>query len=793
MSIRPALFVPLVVAACATDLEDTSTTSQELGPLITLRSYWSAANGDNALSTNPSFAPAGYSPVRIEGRIFSPDAPRPTDTIPLWTWYGAARGDYMTTTNPYWSGGPGDVRNNYSFVRLEGYVHSNDVAGTVPLQLWWSSSRADNNTTTDPRFTVDPTVTRSPDYGFARNEGYVFPTGEQTPSKKENFRWGELGNAPRGERDLLVLLLDYPDVPMRHAPVVIDNLMFGPSYPNVRDYTNVASQRRFTWRRGAVLGPYAYPDDPQTSANEASYYDSWNTAETTATTTLAFVHLRATSGKLVLADATRTFTPGGNGDQNKDTFAFHDLDGGTLDPGDRVAFKASNGKWVRDDGGTLRADATSTSSPATQFVITSAYARPIVDDDVVTLRSVATGRYLIEASATPESTNDELITTSNGIVSAANVFTIYKALCPNIERQAHTMIARADAAGYNFAVHDHDHNGVVDATELAIVVVVTNPVMGDGASTRPMSTFTLPSGLRIRTGWATSAGEDASFMTYAHELTHLAGTSHEMYRGVGTSMLSTMSATIFGEPDVMWTFMLDAWHRLRFGWVEPDIQALNTVGGISLQAVSTQLSTRPLVLYDPRRYDTFTKTGEYFILEYRDSSRAYDRDVGGPGGEGAGVVIWQVKEPAGDADVNVLLPSEANRQLWRATDGPITLRHADGGDSGFRVRLGAVPGSTNLLAVEWSRDGLVRPRVDTTPVDASPGESITVDGVFPFDDGSTVRLTNVSTGWMYWATVTVRGPTRITATIPATVPAGTYHLTVSCNGSHSNRHPIQVN
>jgi hypothetical protein len=240
MLLKRTLLIAMTLTSCTDVEEDLGETTQALGPVVTLRALWNPTTGDNALTSNASFAPAGYTAYRTEGRIFSPSAPRPPDTLPLWTWYGAARGDYMTTTNPYWDPATGTVRNNYTFVRFEGYVHALPVAGTHPLQMWWSPSRGDNFTTSDPRLTSDISQISTPDYDYVRADGYILPaTTPQAPMLKENFRWGDLGGTPggpRGARDLLVMRQKSRDVASVFTPVQIDALVFGPGFPNLRDY-----------------------------------------------------------------------------------------------------------------------------------------------------------------------------------------------------------------------------------------------------------------------------------------------------------------------------------------------------------------------------------------------------------------------------------------------------------------------------------------------------------------------------------------------------------------------------
>jgi len=99
---------------------------------VLLGSWWNARRGDNALTSNPEFRKRGpggaqnrdYRRFRDEGyvRAHNPCAPAPADAARLYTWYSESRGDYFTTSQHQWAGKPGDVRQGYRFVRVEGLV-----------------------------------------------------------------------------------------------------------------------------------------------------------------------------------------------------------------------------------------------------------------------------------------------------------------------------------------------------------------------------------------------------------------------------------------------------------------------------------------------------------------------------------------------------------------------------------------------------------------------------------------------------------------------------------------------
>lgn len=81
---------------------------------------------------------------------------REDDWVPLYLWFSPSRGDNFTTSDPRWAGNAGDVRPpDYQFVRVEGYVFSPDAPApprTVPLQSWYNERLEDNAVTSDPQF-----------------------------------------------------------------------------------------------------------------------------------------------------------------------------------------------------------------------------------------------------------------------------------------------------------------------------------------------------------------------------------------------------------------------------------------------------------------------------------------------------------------------------------------------------------------------------------------------------------------------------------------------------------------
>lgn len=83
-----------------------------------------------------------------------------------------------------------------------------------------------------------------------------------------------------GSRPLLVILVEYEDVPLRTPPATVERLVFGPGYPNVVQYYRAMSADRFTWARAGVVGPFRFRDNPRTRWNEALLACWWAIAGT---------------------------------------------------------------------------------------------------------------------------------------------------------------------------------------------------------------------------------------------------------------------------------------------------------------------------------------------------------------------------------------------------------------------------------------------------------------------------------------------------------------------------------
>lgn len=125
---------------------------------LSLSTWYSPSRGDYFTTSDPRWQGRpgdrrhpDYVFVRTEGRLFSPSAPQPANTKALYSWWSAERGDNFITADPAWQGKPGQVRNGYTCVRVEGYVLATRGTNSLPLRSWWNRDVKDNAASADPR------------------------------------------------------------------------------------------------------------------------------------------------------------------------------------------------------------------------------------------------------------------------------------------------------------------------------------------------------------------------------------------------------------------------------------------------------------------------------------------------------------------------------------------------------------------------------------------------------------------------------------------------------------------
>lgn len=164
----------------------------------------------------------------------------------------------------------------------------------VPLYSWWSPSRGDNFATTNPDWFGGPAPTAQ-GYGLSHIEGCLIPPAEaQPPDLPSAFGYGTMtarsaddrANAAsaRGRRPLLVILVEYSDVRLRHTRDHYERLFFGPAHPNSASYFAENSYGKFTWGNTGVVGPVRYPStrDEAAAAGTPPGTTSWSSTTTPA-------------------------------------------------------------------------------------------------------------------------------------------------------------------------------------------------------------------------------------------------------------------------------------------------------------------------------------------------------------------------------------------------------------------------------------------------------------------------------------------------------------------------------
>jgi M6 family metalloprotease-like protein len=251
-------------------------TAQRMVPLYT---WYSPSREDYFTTSDPYWAgmpgdqkSPDYAFVRIEGQVFNPRLPEP-DTMPLYSWWNAARGDNFLTSDPFWRGQPGQRRDGYTFSRIEGYIYRTPLAGTVPLHTFWNRNRQDNYATADALYGSS----RRPDgYVGPGVAGYILPPEQRAPHTLEDFGFGTLtvNNSPAiGRRPMLVLLVEFSDARFREGRdrAYYNRLIFGPGYPNIVDYYSENSSNLFTWQSAGTLGPIRAVDNRATPDDESTY------------------------------------------------------------------------------------------------------------------------------------------------------------------------------------------------------------------------------------------------------------------------------------------------------------------------------------------------------------------------------------------------------------------------------------------------------------------------------------------------------------------------------------------
>lgn len=629
----------------------------------TLRSYWNPSQLDNQCSASASLyttPTAGYAWYRNEGLVFSPSATSPAGHVGLkrlQRWYSPASGDYFTTTHSGWQGAAGQTRSpDYAWNAHEGWLFPNPVAGTSDLREYFSSARGDNFVTSDTRYNTYNSV---PGYISVGSQGYIVNDAYGQNDLIPKFNFGEMyvgGGAAVGIHRLQIILISYSDSPIRHTATQYQSLFFGSGFPNVNNAFWNNTMGSWLWSNPGIR-TIIPANDPDTTGDESKWRDVWDPTYAP----FLYLGLRTNSGANFVA------TPGGPGATCGagstgfgpwETFGLNDINGGNLISGDIVAFKAMNGTWLRVSGTSVLGDGASSATTDCRFTIfkiSGSAGTQVMNGDVVRLRSVSTGNYL---HAVGGGGGSLLCDTPPATLTAENLFTPLKTAVSYVV-QNREAIRAAVAGGMNLASFDDDGNGVVTDDEMQVFLIGASPTTAPGAGTRGIGAYAPPgSATTVNLNAIVGAGEDMSFATIIHELTHCIGAGYELYGAASINQnMAIMGATIYSNADDRQTYLHDPWTRMRFGWLHPRIFSLSDAGASTYLEVSDAypetINKRPVLLVDPLRFNFSTGEGEYFMLEYRNpnlSATSYDTNSAGQG-----LYIWQCK--TGPGGTNIVISS----------------------------------------------------------------------------------------------------------------------------------------
>ncbi|MGA9777239.1 MAG: HEAT repeat domain-containing protein [Limisphaerales bacterium] len=178
-----------LLAGCATSQRQAGQPAHELAAL---KLYWNGRTDNFTAATQVSEDDArakGYGFVRVEGYVFTDQSP---GTVPLKQFWNAKRHDYFLTATA--RGEQNAEKAGYKFVRIEGYVYATRQPGTVPLKLFLSNKRRDHFTTSSLQGEQDA---RAAGYRFVRTEGYVIPERNPLPGPVLTNRPSPQTNSPQ--------------------------------------------------------------------------------------------------------------------------------------------------------------------------------------------------------------------------------------------------------------------------------------------------------------------------------------------------------------------------------------------------------------------------------------------------------------------------------------------------------------------------------------------------------------------------------------------------------------------
>jgi len=367
----------------------------------------------------------------------------------------------------------------------------------------------------------------------------------------------------------------------------------------------------------------------------------------------------------------------------------------------------------------------------------------------------------------------------------------------------------ARQAGFNFAAYDTNGDHVVTGDELSVSVLDSLSLAGGGwGQFGPMSgpvdvgDSTHPMKVDL---WTALDTEYGSFSLISHELLHQLG-AVDIYGDAArmSSGLSAMTSSRLGTDSNrdMTTFEVDAWHKVRLGWVTPRVVPVTSVASCDIDYASWSRAgtNAPILFFDPRR-----GVNEYYLMEFR-ANGAPDSSITPTGG----VAVWHVRTDAGFRPYDVASgysPTGTDKSvwtvgtdgtrggasLWKAANGEFSLKWSDGSTTVSGVDTAPVASSASVgmafqvtdksangpfVSVQWRpTNGSGTPTLRLTAATASSmaaGASNLAYGTFGLAASQSARLWKGNAS--YPVTITSWSCTTLAFQVPAGTPAGDYDL-----------------
>jgi M6 family metalloprotease-like protein len=240
---------------------------------------------------------------------------------------------------------------------------------------------------------------------------------------------------------------------------------------------------------------------------------------------------------------------------------------------------------------------------------------------------------------------------------------------PHIAKRADALL-QADAV-FDFSQYDLNEDGVLEVSELAIIMVIPQDV-GFGKARVQVNDpdCDVPplelDGVLIPeiVEWYTSL-QNGDLMVAAHEIAHQTLGLDDIYsvpNVTAARKLSLMSLTVEAASEVTTTTHLDPLHKLALGWVTPEIVDHSGVYALQDTKLSGKVAVLPRYRKDPVLPWFDSRGQEYLLVENRQWNLPglYDVDL-----NDRGIAVWHV---VSEPDDNANAPRGIPVADWQAMD-----------------------------------------------------------------------------------------------------------------------------